>query len=84
MTSGVLVAFRQGDGIWVGHAVLAINGVDVNSQYMTDGKKVLEYLGNPANYPLLLTPCSPRFLSCPMGSIVSTPTERSQQPCSCT
>uniref|UniRef100_A0A8D2JQ15 Trafficking protein particle complex subunit n=1 Tax=Sciurus vulgaris TaxID=55149 RepID=A0A8D2JQ15_SCIVU len=48
----VLVAFGQCDGIHVGHAVLAINGMDVNCKYMADGKEVLECLGNPANYPV--------------------------------
>ncbi|XP_047386502.1 trafficking protein particle complex subunit 4-like [Sciurus carolinensis] len=47
----VLGAFGQCDGIRVGHAVLAINGVDVNCKYMADGKEVLEYQSNPANYP---------------------------------
>ncbi|KAF6334568.1 trafficking protein particle complex 4 [Rhinolophus ferrumequinum] len=38
----VLVAFGQRDGIRVGHAVLAINGMDVNGKYTADGKEVLE------------------------------------------
>ncbi|KAF6334567.1 trafficking protein particle complex 4 [Rhinolophus ferrumequinum] len=35
----VLVAFGQRDGIRVGHAVLAINGMDVNGKYTADGKE---------------------------------------------
>uniref|UniRef100_A0A8C0VDR6 Trafficking protein particle complex subunit n=1 Tax=Cyanistes caeruleus TaxID=156563 RepID=A0A8C0VDR6_CYACU len=40
------------DGIRVGHAVLAINGAEVNGRFTADGKDVLEFLGNPANYPV--------------------------------
>ncbi|XP_036592447.1 trafficking protein particle complex subunit 4-like [Trichosurus vulpecula] len=36
----------------VRHAVLSINGVDVNGKYTVDGKEVLEYLGNPGKYPV--------------------------------
>lgn len=36
----------------VGHAVLAINGAEVNGRFTADGKDVLEFLGNPANYPV--------------------------------
>ncbi|NWI55135.1 TPPC4 protein, partial [Calyptomena viridis] len=36
----------------VGHAVLAINGTEVNGRFTADGKDVLEFLGNPANYPV--------------------------------
>ncbi|XP_040833019.1 trafficking protein particle complex subunit 4 isoform X5 [Ochotona curzoniae] len=38
----VLVAFGQRDGIRVGHAVLAINGADVNGKYTADGIEMLE------------------------------------------
>ncbi|XP_071654817.1 trafficking protein particle complex subunit 4 isoform X3 [Patagioenas fasciata] len=48
----VVVAFGQRDGIRVGHAVLAINGAEVNGRLTADGKDVLEFLGNPANYPV--------------------------------
>ncbi|XP_071582873.1 trafficking protein particle complex subunit 4 isoform X1 [Heliangelus exortis] len=48
----VVVAFGQRDGIRVGHAVLAINGAEVNGRFTADGKDVLEFLGNPANYPV--------------------------------
>ncbi|XP_029817943.1 LOW QUALITY PROTEIN: trafficking protein particle complex subunit 4 [Manacus vitellinus] len=44
--------FGQRDGIRVGHAVLAINGAEVNGRFTADGKDVLEFLGNPANYPV--------------------------------
>ncbi|XP_058519779.1 trafficking protein particle complex subunit 4 isoform X1 [Ochotona princeps] len=59
----VLVAFGQRDGIRVGHAVLAINGADVNGKYTADGKEVLEYLGNPANYPVSIRFGRPRLTS---------------------
>ena len=49
--------------IAVGHAVLAINGVDVNGKYTADGKEVLEYLGNPANYPVSIRFGRPRLTS---------------------
>ncbi|XP_044894333.1 trafficking protein particle complex subunit 4 isoform X1 [Felis catus] len=47
----------------LGHAVLAINGVDVNGKYTADGKEVLEYLGNPANYPVSIRFGRPRLTS---------------------
>ncbi|XP_074256802.1 trafficking protein particle complex subunit 4 isoform X1 [Saimiri boliviensis] len=47
----------------VGHAVLAINGMDVNGRYTADGKEVLEYLGNPANYPVSIRFGRPRLTS---------------------
>lgn len=47
----------------VGHAVLAINGMDVNGKYTADGKEVLEYLGNPANYPVSIRFGRPRLTS---------------------
>lgn len=47
----------------VGHAVLAINGFDVNGKYTHDGKEVLEYLGNPANYPVSIRFGRPRLTS---------------------
>lgn len=47
----------------VGHAVLAINGKDVNGKYTADGKEVLEYLGNPANYPVSVRFGRPRLTS---------------------
>lgn len=36
----------------VGHAVLSINGVDVNGKYTAEGKEIVEYLKDPANYPV--------------------------------
>ncbi|NXC37532.1 TPPC4 protein, partial [Penelope pileata] len=48
----VVVAFGQRDGIRVGHAVLAINGAEVNGRLTADGKDVLEFLADPANYPV--------------------------------
>ena len=38
--------------ISVGHAVLSINGVDVNGKNTSEGKEILEYLKDPANYPV--------------------------------
>uniref|UniRef100_A0A2K6SFR4 Trafficking protein particle complex subunit n=1 Tax=Saimiri boliviensis boliviensis TaxID=39432 RepID=A0A2K6SFR4_SAIBB len=43
--------------------VLAINGMDVNGRYTADGKEVLEYLGNPANYPVSIRFGRPRLTS---------------------
>ncbi|XP_053546028.1 trafficking protein particle complex subunit 4 [Bombina bombina] len=59
----VLVAFGQRDGIKVGHAVLSINGIDVNGKYAADGKEILEVLGNPSNYPLSIRFGRPRLSS---------------------
>uniref|UniRef100_A0A8C6YW49 Trafficking protein particle complex 4 n=1 Tax=Nothoprocta perdicaria TaxID=30464 RepID=A0A8C6YW49_NOTPE len=39
-------------GNTVGHAVLAINGAEVNGRLTADGKDIMEFLGNPANYPV--------------------------------
>lgn len=47
----------------VGHAVLAINGMDVNGKYTADGKEVLEYLSNPTNYPVSIRFGRPRLTS---------------------
>ncbi|XP_063167027.1 trafficking protein particle complex subunit 4 [Candoia aspera] len=59
----VLVAFGQRDGIRVGHAVLAINGADVNGRLTADGRDVQEFLGNPANYPVAIRFGRPRLSS---------------------
>ncbi|XP_075437604.1 LOW QUALITY PROTEIN: trafficking protein particle complex subunit 4 [Ascaphus truei] len=59
----VLVSFGQRDGIRVGHAVLSINGIDVSGRYTADGKEVLEFLGNPSNYPLSIRFGRPRLSS---------------------
>ncbi|XP_058050931.1 trafficking protein particle complex subunit 4 isoform X1 [Ahaetulla prasina] len=59
----VLVAFGQRDGIRVGHAVLAINGADVNGRLTADGKDVQEFLGNAANYPVAIRFGRPRLSS---------------------
>ncbi|KAM4651940.1 trafficking protein particle complex subunit 4 [Discoglossus pictus] len=59
----VLVGFGQRDGIRVGHAVLSINGIDVNGRYTADGKEVLEFLSNPSNYPLSIRFGRPRLSS---------------------
>ncbi|TRY93645.1 hypothetical protein DNTS_021144 [Danionella cerebrum] len=49
----VVVSFGQRDGIRVGHAILSINGADVNGKYTVGGKEILEYLKDPTNYPVL-------------------------------
>ncbi|KAJ1189908.1 hypothetical protein NDU88_006650 [Pleurodeles waltl] len=59
----VLVSFGQRDGIRVGHSVLSINGADVSGKYTADGKEVLEYLSNPANYPVSIRFGRPRLSS---------------------
>ncbi|XP_070659622.1 trafficking protein particle complex subunit 4 isoform X1 [Bos indicus] len=61
--SALSLAFRFCSQLRVGHAVLAINGVDVNGKYTADGKEVLEYLGNPANYPVSIRFGRPRLTS---------------------
>lgn len=47
----------------VGHAVLAINGADVNGRLTADGKDVQEFLGSPANYPVAIRFGRPRLSS---------------------
>ncbi|XP_008122444.3 trafficking protein particle complex subunit 4 isoform X1 [Anolis carolinensis] len=59
----LLVAFGQRDGIRVGHAVLAINGAEVSGRFTADGKDVLEYLANPAHYPVSIRFGRPRLSS---------------------
>ncbi|XP_068098906.1 trafficking protein particle complex subunit 4 [Hyperolius riggenbachi] len=59
----VQISFGQRDGIRVGHAVLSINGIDVNGRYTAEGKEVLEFLANPANYPLSIRFGRPRLTS---------------------
>lgn len=36
----------------MGHAVLSINGVDVVGKNTAEGKDIMEYLKDPANYPV--------------------------------
>lgn len=36
----------------VGHALLSINGVDVNGKFTADGKEIIEYLKDSTNYPV--------------------------------
>ena len=43
--------------------MLAINGVDVNGKFTADGKEVLGYLSNPANYPVSIRSGRPRLTS---------------------
>uniref|UniRef100_A0A8C5YTL4 Uncharacterized protein n=1 Tax=Marmota marmota marmota TaxID=9994 RepID=A0A8C5YTL4_MARMA len=37
--------------------------IDVNGKFMGDGKEVLEYLGDPANYPVSIRFSRPRLTS---------------------
>uniref|UniRef100_A0A673KE26 Trafficking protein particle complex subunit n=1 Tax=Sinocyclocheilus rhinocerous TaxID=307959 RepID=A0A673KE26_9TELE len=55
----VVVAFGQRDGI----RVLSINGVDVNGKYTAEGKEILGYLKDPANYPVSIRFGRPRLTS---------------------
>ncbi|KAJ7305351.1 hypothetical protein JRQ81_011275 [Phrynocephalus forsythii] len=60
----LLVAFGgQRDGVRVGHAVLAINGVEVNGRLTGDGRDVLEYLADPGHYPVSIRFGRPRLTS---------------------
>ncbi|MGH0114866.1 UNVERIFIED_CONTAM: hypothetical protein FKN15_065045 [Acipenser sinensis] len=59
----ILVSFGQRDGIRVGHAVLSINGVDLNGRCTADGKDVIEYLKDPVNYPVSIRFGRPRLSS---------------------
>uniref|UniRef100_A0A671RPK2 Trafficking protein particle complex subunit n=1 Tax=Sinocyclocheilus anshuiensis TaxID=1608454 RepID=A0A671RPK2_9TELE len=60
----VVVSFGQRDGVReMGHAVLSINGVDVNVKYTAEGKEILEYLRDPANYPVSIRFGRPRLTS---------------------
>lgn len=47
----------------MGHAVLAINGVDVNGRQTGDGRDVLEFLGSAANFPVSVRFGRPRLSS---------------------
>lgn len=47
----------------VGHAVLSINGVDVNGKFTAEGKEIQEYLKDPANYPVSIRFGRPRLTS---------------------
>ncbi|XP_016101701.1 trafficking protein particle complex subunit 4 isoform X2 [Sinocyclocheilus grahami] len=55
----LVVSFGQRDGI----RVLSINGVDVNGKYTAEGKEILEYLKDPANYPVSIRFGRPRLTS---------------------
>ncbi|XP_006642231.1 trafficking protein particle complex subunit 4 [Lepisosteus oculatus] len=59
----VIVSFGQRDGIRVGHAVLSVNGVDVNGRYTADGKEIIEYLKDPSSYPVSIRFGKPRLSS---------------------
>ncbi|CAN7992738.1 unnamed protein product [Ixodes hexagonus] len=57
----VVVTFGQRDGVCVGHAVLAVNGVPVNGRTLEDGRDVQELLCAEANYPLSIKFGRPRL-----------------------
>lgn len=48
----VVVAFGQRDGVCVGHAVLAVNGIPVIGRELEDGRDVLDVIGKEENYPI--------------------------------
>ncbi|CRL00702.1 CLUMA_CG013959, isoform A [Clunio marinus] len=57
----ISVAFGQRDGIFVGHQLIAVNGITVNGTILEDGRDVKEILENAENYPLNLRFCRPRM-----------------------
>ncbi|KAL8173439.1 UNVERIFIED_CONTAM: Trafficking protein particle complex subunit 4 [Gekko kuhli] len=59
----VLVAFGQRDGVRVGHAVLAVNGLEVNGRFTADGRDVLDFLSSAANFPVAIRFGRPRLSS---------------------
>ncbi|XP_061406968.1 LOW QUALITY PROTEIN: trafficking protein particle complex subunit 4 [Lethenteron reissneri] len=59
----IVVAFGQRDGIRVGHAVLAVNGLDAVGRTLPDGRDVLAVINNPESYPLNLRFGRPRLSS---------------------
>ncbi|XP_064610323.1 trafficking protein particle complex subunit 4-like [Liolophura sinensis] len=48
----IVVAFGERDGVKVGHAVLAINGVPAEGRMLKDGRDILEMLAMEENYPI--------------------------------
>ncbi|KAM0725068.1 Trafficking protein particle complex subunit 4 [Formica fusca] len=50
----VVVVFGQRDGINVGHALTAVNGVAVTGRELEDGRDVLEMLEQPETFPITL------------------------------
>ncbi|XP_041613191.1 trafficking protein particle complex subunit 4-like isoform X1 [Vulpes lagopus] len=60
----VLAAFGQHDSIWVGHSGgHQWHGRERNGKFTADGKEVLGYLSNPANYPVSIRFGRPRLTS---------------------
>ncbi|XP_070498978.1 trafficking protein particle complex subunit 4-like [Chironomus tepperi] len=57
----ITVVFGQRDGIFVGHHLMAVNGIQVNGTVLEDGKEVKEILEKEENYPLNLRFCRPRM-----------------------
>ncbi|XP_043189656.1 trafficking protein particle complex subunit 4-like [Amphibalanus amphitrite] len=50
----VVVSFGQRDGIKVGHALLAINGIPVTGKQLDDGRDAFTVLEDPEQYPISL------------------------------
>jgi len=50
----VVVAFGERDGICIGHALLSVNGQQVTSKELPDGRNVFDVLADKANFPLNL------------------------------
>uniref|UniRef100_L7M539 Trafficking protein particle complex subunit n=1 Tax=Rhipicephalus pulchellus TaxID=72859 RepID=L7M539_RHIPC len=57
----VVVVFGQRDGVCVGHAVMAVNGVTVNGRLLEDGRDVEAVVADEANYPLSIRFGRPRL-----------------------
>ena len=59
----VVVEFGERDGIKIDHAVISVNGYAVNGHKTSTGVPILEMLNDPANYPVTIRFCRPRFTS---------------------
>ena len=50
----IIVAFGERDGVSIGHALLAVNGQQVNYKELPDGRDVFDVIADKANFPLNL------------------------------
>lgn len=57
----VVVTFGQRDGVCVGHAVMAVNGMPVNGRELEDGRDVQAVIADESNYPLSIKFGRPRL-----------------------
>lgn len=57
----ITVVFGQRDGIYVGHHLIAVNGITINNGVLEDGRNVQQMLESEENYPLNLRFCRPRM-----------------------